>query len=75
MFASHPDPPRLMSVRAACEYASIGKTKLYFHLRTGAIHAVKVGTRTLVVRASLDAFIAAQPAYHHNSHHEDIRHD
>ena len=45
----------------ACEYAQIGKTKMYEIAREGFITVKKSGARTLVDLDSLDAYLAALP--------------
>lgn len=47
-----------LSIDQAAAYASIGRSKLYGLIRSGEIDVVKVGSRTIVPRSQLDAFIA-----------------
>ena len=52
-------PDRLLyDVQSAAEVLSIGRTKLYELIASGAIDTVTVGRRRLVPRASLDAFVS-----------------
>ncbi len=51
----------LLRVQEACDYARVGRTKLYNLINNGAIEAVKIGTATRIVRASLDACLASLP--------------
>lgn len=55
--------PKYISITAACARYGCKKTKLYELLRAKRIAAVKLGTRTLVVVASGDAFFASLPAF------------
>ncbi len=54
--------PIAVSIDAACKAAGVGRTLLYSELQRGNIEAVKCGSKTLVVVASLRAFIARLPA-------------
>ena len=53
--------PKVVSVKAAMDYIGCKKTKFYELVKTGKIEIKKLGTRTLVVIASLDAFLASLP--------------
>lgn len=58
-------PPRrrLASVKEACTYASISRTKLYMKLGAGIIKAVKRDGKTLVDLNSIDAMHDALPEW------------
>jgi excisionase family DNA binding protein len=49
--------PRWLTPAEACEFARIGRTTLYRLCRKGHIRPRKIGARTLIARAELDAFI------------------
>jgi len=53
--------PAALSVPSAVVYSGIARTKLYSLMADGQIEAVKVGKRRLVLRASIDEFLARQP--------------
>jgi excisionase family DNA binding protein len=53
--------PKLMPLDIACRYGGFGRSKGYELIREHQITAVKLGRRTLVDVASLDAFLAALP--------------
>lgn len=50
-------------VRATCARFGFGKTTAYDLLRDGKIRAKKMGAKTLVEFASVDAYLATLPAY------------
>ena len=50
-----------VSVREAYRRLGIGRTKFYQLLNSGVIAAFKIGRRTLINRASLEAFIEHPP--------------
>ena len=41
-------PPALMSIKAFCGWAGIGRTKVYEEIEAGRLSTVKVGRRSLV---------------------------
>lgn len=49
---------KILAVRVsrAMEVLGIGKTKIYDLIADGELETVKVGRRTLIVQASIDAF-------------------
>lgn len=53
--------PRLMPLDTACRYGGFGRSKGYELIREHLITAVKLGRRTLVDVASMDAFLATLP--------------
>ena len=57
-----PPPRRIMRLLPACEYAQIGRTKMYDLIRTGKIMAVKEGRATLIDLDSVDRHLASLPA-------------
>lgn len=48
--------PVTISIKAAIERYGIGRTRLYELMDAGAIRAVKIGKRRLIVVESADAF-------------------
>lgn len=53
--------PKLITVHESLGYIGVGRTKFYDIVKCGAIRPVKVGRRTLVIRAELDAWIDSLP--------------
>lgn len=51
-----PLPDRLMSVEAAAQALSIGRTLAFREIRAGRLRSVKVGRRRLVPSSALDAY-------------------
>lgn len=49
--------PRLLDIPAACRELGIGRSKLYELIAADEVSILKIGTRTMLVSASLDAFI------------------
>lgn len=60
--------PILITVSDFCRLAGIKKTKAYGLIKNGEVQTAKIGRRTLVTRASLEALIARsiQPAGSNN---------
>jgi excisionase family DNA binding protein len=52
-----PIEPRYISVREAARRAGVSRSRIYELLKSGEIEAVKDGARTLVIVASLDAWL------------------
>jgi excisionase family DNA binding protein len=52
-----PIEPRYVSVREAARRAGVSRSRIYELLKSGEIDAVKDGARTLVIVASLDAWL------------------
>lgn len=50
-------PPICVTVASAMFMLGLGKTKLYELLGDGELEAIRVGRRTLVLRASIDALV------------------
>jgi len=57
--------PITVRIRRAVELTGIGRSKMYELIAAGEIDVVKVGSSTLVIYASLKAFVARRrgPAY------------
>lgn len=55
--------PRLVSVKDACEYAGMGRTKLYQKLNGGIIVARKRDGQTLIDLNSIDAMNENLPRF------------
>jgi hypothetical protein len=56
-----PVVPELLSIAATCAGYSLNKTLVYALAREGQIDVRKVGKRSLVVRSSLDKWVAGLP--------------
>ena len=61
-----PPPPHhrqflAYSVRSACDISGIGRTTLYRLIAEGKIDARSCGGRTIVIAASLEAYVAGLP--------------
>ena len=54
-------PREGLSIPEACAVAGIGRTKIYQAIADGKLKARKLGKRTLVLRADLQAFLASLP--------------
>lgn len=50
------------TVKEALEAIGIGQTKLYKEIAAGRLKARKLGHRTLILKADLEAFLNALPA-------------
>lgn len=50
-----PFPPILVTIPEACRLIGIGRTRLYELIREQRIEGVKIGKRTLIRYASLEA--------------------
>ena len=53
--------PAAFDIRGACAYAAVNRTALYAAFTDGRLSPRKLGRRTLVMRADLDAMLAALP--------------
>jgi len=54
--------PKLIPLdRARQELGGIGRTKLYALVRDGHLVALKIGSKTVICTASLEAFVASLP--------------
>jgi excisionase family DNA binding protein len=53
--------PALLPLKVACQYAGFGPTTAYKLIAAGKLDARKLGGKTLITTASLDALIANLP--------------
>lgn len=49
--------PATMTIRGACEYSGLGKTTIYELIKASSLDVRRIGRRTLVTTASLDALL------------------
>ncbi|GEM_PF-651242 len=49
--------PATMTIRNACEYSGLGSSTIYNKIKEGALSTRKIGRRTLITTASLDAML------------------
>lgn len=54
--------PLAYRIDDACSIAGVGRTLLYAAIRDGKLKAKKMGRRTLILRTSLEAWLAALPS-------------
>lgn len=52
-----------LSIEEVCAATGLGRTKLYQAIGSGALPAKKLGKRTLILKADLDAFLAGLASY------------
>jgi excisionase family DNA binding protein len=73
--AAEPDAPRgAYTVKTACRrLGNIGRTTVYGLIADGKLEAVKLGSRTLITAASIDALLASLPRVQNK--HEPQRDD
>jgi excisionase family DNA binding protein len=55
--ANKPIKPATMTIRSACNYSGLGSSTLYIKIKEGALSTRKIGRRTLITTASLDAML------------------
>lgn len=55
-----PVPRYAFSIREACDYCGIGRTKFYELLAANEITSIKIGTRRLIRVEVLEAWLKAQ---------------
>jgi len=58
-----PEPsvaPITVRIKDACRMTGIGRSKLYLLIAEGAIDTIKVGSMTLILVASLEAFLRSR---------------
>ena len=53
--------PALLRLPDACRFIGVGRSKFYELVGRGEIEVVKVGTRTLVPKVSLEKFVRSLP--------------
>jgi excisionase family DNA binding protein len=64
------NPKRAMSVEEAAKAAGVGRTLLFEEIRKGRITARKVGRRTIIMTAELDAWLKTLPTAGKGGRHE-----
>ena len=55
--------PLALSIEEVQEVSGLGRTKIYEPINSNALPARKLGKRTLILRADLDAFLSSLPNY------------
>jgi excisionase family DNA binding protein len=50
-----------MTVSEFCDWARIGRTKLYAEIKAGRIVPRKIGAKTLILRSDAEAWLQALP--------------
>lgn len=58
---NNPEKPLALSIDEAMVLTGIGRTKLFALIRDGAIPARKIGTRTIILRSELEAWLHTLP--------------
>lgn len=53
--------PQLLTIPEFCAWARIGRTKTYEEIAAGALRALKVGRRTLIMRNDAAEWLSGQP--------------
>lgn len=56
--------PLLVTIPEGCRRLGIGRSKIYEHIKSGRIEAVKDGRRTLLTTRSLHVHADSLPAVH-----------
>jgi excisionase family DNA binding protein len=51
-----------MTVSEFCNWARIGRTKLYAEVKDGRITLRKIGSKTIILRSDAEAWLRALPA-------------
>lgn len=54
--------PHLLTIPEFCTWARIGRTKAYDEIGAGALRALKIGRRTIIMRDDAAAWLHSQPA-------------
>jgi excisionase family DNA binding protein len=54
--------PELLTIPEFCAWARIGRTKAYDEIGAGALRALKIGRRTLIMREDAAEWLFGQPA-------------
>jgi len=52
-----------LTINQAMQTLGIGRTKLYQLLNDGSLRAFKLGSKTLILKDSLDDYVASLPSY------------
>lgn len=60
---NQPNPPQLITIREFCARYSVGRTKVYELLNARELEAKKMGSSTLIVSESAEAWLERLPAY------------
>lgn len=55
--------PCYLSIRDACAFTGLTRTRVFSYLAQGRVEAVKAGRQTLIRRSSLDELLASLPAW------------
>ena len=55
--------PQLITIREFCSRYAVGRTKAYELLNAREVEAKKIGSSTLIVRDSAEAWLAGLPSY------------
>jgi excisionase family DNA binding protein len=66
-------PKLAYSIREACQTSSLGRTTIYAHIAAGRLPVVKVGGRTLIPAAALEALLAGEEASLYSSPANSLR--
>jgi excisionase family DNA binding protein len=56
------DEKRTFGIDVFCQRNDVGRTTAYEAIKSGRLHAVKCGTRTLITKEAEDAWRASLPA-------------
>lgn len=52
-----------VGIAQACELCGVGRTTLYAAIASGELPARKVGRRTLIITAELEAWLTSRPGF------------
>jgi excisionase family DNA binding protein len=52
-----------LTINEFCEWARLGRTRVYEEIGRGALPAIKVGRRTLITLTAAEAWLASQLPY------------
>jgi len=53
-------PDRLLDIAAACDRLSLGRTRVYHEIASGALRSISAGRRRLVPESAIGEYIATQ---------------
>ncbi len=56
-------PPLGMTINAAALRAGVGRWSIYAAINSGALRAVKIGSRTIILESDIRAWLAQLPSY------------